>query len=60
MRKTILLAITLIVSVIAFAQEEQDTRVDRDFTVLKGLSFGVGIPIECRDLPGAGVTLNIG
>ena len=60
MKKTILLAITLIVSVIAFAQEEQDTRVDRDFTVLKGLSFGVGLPIECRDLPGAGVTLNIG
>ena len=57
MKKTIILAIALIVSAIAFAQEDIPVR---DYTVLKGLSFGVGIPIECRDLPGASVTLNIG
>lgn len=45
----------LIVSVVAFAQEPE-----RDFTVMKGLSWGIGIPFECRDLPGAGLTANIG
>lgn len=53
MRKAIILAMTMIVSVIALAQEDQPVR---DYTVLKGLSFGVGVPIECLDLPGAGVT----
>lgn len=57
MRKSIILVIALIVSTITFAQEEQQAR---DYTVLKGLSFGVGLPIECRDLPGMGVTANIG
>ena len=33
---------------------------ERDYTTLKGLSFGAGLPIEMRDLPGAGMTLNIG
>jgi len=33
---------------------------ERDYTTLKALSFGVGLPIECRDLPGMGLTANIG
>ena len=33
---------------------------ERDYNTLKGLSFGVGLPFECRDLPGAGMTFNIG
>ena len=33
---------------------------ERDYNTLKGLSFGAGIPIEMRDLPGAGMTFNIG
>ena len=41
------------VSVMTFAQE-------RDFTTLKSLTFGIGLPFECRDLPGAGLTANIG
>lgn len=53
MRKSIILVIALTVSAMAFAQE-------RDYTTLKGLSFGIGLPIECRDLPGMGATLNIG
>ena len=48
MRKAMILAMTMIVSVIALAQEDQPVR---DYTVLKGLSFGVGVPIECLDLP---------
>ncbi len=52
MKKTIILAFALICSAATFAQ--------RDYTTLKALSFGVGIPFECRDLPGMGTTLNIG
>ena len=33
---------------------------ERDYKTLKGLDFGVGLPIECKDLPGMGMTLNIG
>ena len=33
---------------------------ERDYNTLKGLSFGVGLPFECKDLPGAGMTFNIG
>ena len=33
---------------------------ERDYNTLKGLSFGVGLPFECRDLPGMGLTANIG
>ena len=43
MRKSIILVVALIVSAMTFAQ-------DRDFNTLKGLSFGVGLPFECRDL----------
>ena len=52
MRKTILVAILAICSLTAFAE--------RDYNTLKGLSFGAGIPFECKDLPGAGMSFNIG
>lgn len=55
MRKSIILVIALMVSAMTFAQS-----AERDYNTLKGLSFGVGLPIEMRDLPGAGATLNIG
>ena len=53
MRKSIILVIALMVSAMTFAQE-------RDYNTLKGLSFGIGLPFECRDLPGAGLSANIG
>lgn len=53
MKKLIILAFALIVSAMSFAQE-------RDYTVMKGLSFGIGLPVECRDLPGMGLSANIG
>ena len=55
MRKSVILVIALMVSAMTFAQS-----AERDYNTLKGLSFGVGLPIEMRDLPGAGATLNIG
>ena len=55
MRKSIILVIALMVSAMTFAQ-----KAERDYATLKGLSFGVGLPFEMRDLPGAGATLNIG
>ncbi|MBO4454081.1 MAG: hypothetical protein J5761_03380 [Paludibacteraceae bacterium] len=56
MRKSIILAIALMVSAVVFAQE----KAERDMRVMKGLSWGIGLPIECRDLPGMGLTANIG
>ena len=53
MKKSFILVIALIVSTITFAQE-------RDYNSLNGLSFGVGLPIECRDLPGMGLSVNVG
>lgn len=53
MKKSIILVIALMVSAMTFAHE-------REYNTLKGLSFGVGLPFELRDLPGAGATLNIG
>lgn len=55
MRRHLVIAIALVVSVVACAQ-----KTERDYSTLKGISFGVGIPFECRDLPGAGATLNVG
>ena len=55
MRKSIILVIALMVSAMTFAQ-----KAERDYTTLKGLSFGVGLPIEMRDLPGMGMTMNVG
>lgn len=52
MKKSIILAITLLLSVLVFAE--------RDYNTLKGLSFGIGLPIECKDLPGMGLSANIG
>ena len=52
MKKSIIIAVTLLISLAAFAE--------RDIKTLKGLSWGVGLPIEMRDLPGAGMTFNIG
>ena len=52
MRKSIILVMALMVSVMTYAE--------RDYKTLKALSFGVGLPIEMRDLPGAGMTFNIG
>ncbi len=56
MKRHILTAIALIASIVAYAQQPSE----RDFTTLKGISVGIGVPLECRDLPGAGATLNIG
>ena len=52
MKKSIIVVLALMVSVMTFAE--------RDYNTLKGLSWGVGLPIECRDLPGMGLTFNIG
>ena len=52
MKKSIIFIIAIFCSVATFAE--------RDYTTLKALSFGVGLPFECRDLPGAGMTFNIG
>lgn len=56
MKKITLSILALVISLAAFAQEQ----TERDYNILKGLSFGTGIPFECRDLPGAGLTFNIG
>lgn len=33
---------------------------ERDYTTLKGLSWGDGFPVECKDLPGLGGSFNVG
>ena len=48
-------AVLCLLSLPTFAQ-----KAERDYNTLKGLSFGVGLPIEMRDLPGMGLTFNIG
>jgi len=60
MKKTIIIALALMLSAMTFAQDVQAEQPARDMTILKGLSWGIGLPIECRDLPGMGNTLNIG
>ena len=57
MKKTIIIAVTLLISVLTFAQEEAPTR---EYKTLKALSWGLGFPIECRDLPGLGESVQIG
>lgn len=52
MKRTIIIALTLLMSVVVYAE--------RDYNTLKGLSFGVGLPIEYKDLPGMGLSGNIG
>ena len=51
MKKYIIL-IALLCSVVAFAE--------RDYKTLQGLSWSIAFPIECRDLPGMGLSGNIG
>lgn len=53
MKRIFILALTLIISTITFAQNSERTR-------LKGFNMGVGIPIECYDLKAAGTTLHLG
>ena len=53
MKKTILFTFALCISALALAQE-------RDYTTLKGLSWGEGLPVEMRDLPGLGASFNVG
>ena len=50
MKKIIIFALAFVCTAASYAQKEQ----------LKALSFGVGMPIELRDLPGLGVSFNIG
>ena len=52
MKKSILIALALVFSAVASAQNEG--------RVLKGMSIGVGVPIEFRDLKAAGANLHIG
>ena len=54
-KKPVLIVMLLLTNLLAFAQ--YDTR---DYTTLKGMSVGVGFPFECRDLPGAGLSFNLG
>lgn len=56
MKKYIVSILALVCSVMVFGQQ----KAERDFNVLRGFSFGVGVPFECRDLPGAGISVNIG
>lgn len=55
-RKLVLVVILLAMNALAFAQ----SNTTKDYTTLKGLSFGVGVPLECKDLPGMGASLNLG
>ena len=52
-RKLVLVVILLAMNALAFAQ----SNTTKDYTTLKGLSFGVGVPLECKDLPGMGRAL---
>ena len=52
MKKSIIFIIAIFCSITTFAE--------RDYNTLKGLSFGVGLPIECKDLPGMGLSFNVG
>ena len=54
-KKLVLVVILLTMGTMSFAQ--YDTR---DYTTLKGASIGIGFPFECRDLPGAGTSFNLG
>ena len=53
MKRSFISILIVIVGLTAYAQE-------RDYNTLKGLSFGIGVPFELRDLPGMGTTFNIG
>lgn len=53
MKRTIILALSLIISTITLAQNSKQAQ-------LKGFNFGVGIPIECFDLKAVGFNFHIG
>ena len=62
MRKVyvLLLVVALLVLLPSSFQSSFISAHERDYNTLKALSFGVGLPFECKDLPGAGLTANIG
>lgn len=53
MKKTIIIAITLLCTLATYAQEES-----RPW--LKGMNFGIGLPAEYIDLHGAGLNIHLG
>lgn len=53
MRKLIILVLAVVCSTVTFAQEAERFG-------LKAVNFGVGLPIECRDLKAAGLNVHIG
>lgn len=55
MKRIFILTIALICGVSVFSQNAK-TELPR----LKGLSFGIGIPVECYDLKAAGTNIHIG
>lgn len=55
-KKLVLVVILLAMNTLAFAQSS----ITKDYTTLKSMSFGIGVPFECRDLPGMGASLNLG
>lgn len=55
MKRIIILTIALTCGIMAFAQNSKS-----GLPGLKGMNFGVGIPIECYDIKAAGFNLHIG
>ena len=55
MKRPVIASLLIICSLCAVAQKSE-----RDYSTLKSLSWGIGMPVECVDLPGAGVTLRVG
>lgn len=60
MRKIIALGFLLLALSLCINAQEEKQQTTRDMNVLKALSWGVGLPIEMRDLPGAGASFNVG
>jgi len=58
MKKRLLILIAVMCGMTAFAKN--DSTSTRIHPVLKGLSFGPDIPIECRDIKAAGLDMYIG
>ena len=56
MKRHIILLAALVCGAGLFAQQT----AQRDYNTLKALSWGIGLPVECRDLPGMGLGANIG
>jgi len=63
MKRIYLLSLVLAIQVLlpsSFHFSSFISAQERDYTTLKALSWGIGLPIECRDLPGMGLSANIG